>query len=80
VAAVVDEVVEVDDEAMVDAMALLLGAGIVAEPSGAAGVAAIMCHKHLFQGRNVAAIVTGSNVHPRLLAEVAGRLESQGSS
>ena len=38
VAAIVDDVIEVNDEAMLDAMALLLGsASLVAEPSGAAG-------------------------------------------
>jgi threonine dehydratase len=74
VGAVVDHILEVDDEAILDAMALLLGgASLVAEPSGAAGVAAIMCNAHLFRGMNVAAIVTGANVRPELLAEAARR-------
>jgi threonine dehydratase len=75
VAAVVDEVVSVDDEALLDAMALLLGgAGVVSEPSGAAGIAAIMRHRALFDARRVAVIVTGSNVRPALLAEAARRV------
>jgi threonine dehydratase len=74
VAAVVDEIVSVDDEALLDAMALLLrGAGVVSEPSGAAGIAAILRHRALFEGRRVAVIVTGSNVRPELLAEAARR-------
>jgi threonine dehydratase len=74
VAAVVDEILSVDDEALLDAMALLLrGAGVVSEPSGAAGIAAIMHHRALFDARRVAVIVTGSNVRPELLAEAARR-------
>jgi threonine dehydratase len=72
VAAVVDEVVAVDDADIREAMRLLLGqAGIVAEPAGAAGVAALMSHEGMFAGRTVAVIITGSNVRADLLAEVA---------
>jgi threonine dehydratase len=75
VASVVDEFVTVDDEAILDAMALLLGrAGIVAEPSGAAGIAAILRNRRLFEKRTVAVIITGSNVRPDLLAEAARRM------
>jgi threonine dehydratase len=74
VAAVVDEILSVDDEALLDAMALLLrGAGVVSEPSGAAGIAAILRHRALFDTQRVAAIVTGSNVRPELLFEAARR-------
>jgi threonine dehydratase len=74
VASVVDEFVTVDDGAILDAMALLLGrAGIVAEPSGAAGIAAILRNRRLFEKRTVAVIITGSNVRPDLLAEAARR-------
>jgi threonine dehydratase len=74
VSAVVNQILEVDDDEILDAMALLLGgASLVAEPSGAAGVAAIMRNAHLFRGMNVAAIVTGANVRPELLAEAARR-------
>jgi threonine dehydratase len=74
VAAVVDEIVSVDDEALLDAMALLLrSAGVVSEPSGAAGIAAILRHRSMFDTRRVAAIVTGSNVRLELLAEAARR-------
>ena len=74
VAAVVDEILSVDDEALLDGMALLLrGAGVVSEPSGAAGIAAIRLNRALFDGRRVAVIITGSNVRPELLAEAARR-------
>ncbi len=74
VAAVVDDVLSVDDEALLDAMALLLrAAGVVSEPSGAAGTAAILRHRALFEARRVAVIITGSNVRPELLAEAARR-------
>jgi threonine dehydratase len=74
VSAVVDEILSVDDESLLDAMALLLrNAGVVSEPSGAAGTAAIMRHRALFDARRVAVIITGSNVRPDLLAEAARR-------
>jgi threonine dehydratase len=74
VSAVVDEILSVDDEALLDAMALLLrSAGVVSEPSGAAGIAAILRHRALFHARRIAVIITGSNVRPDLLAEAARR-------
>jgi threonine dehydratase len=74
VAAVVDEILAVGDDVMLDAMRLLLGeAGIVAEPAGAASVAALMSHRDKFAGQTVAVIVTGSNVRPELLVEMAAR-------
>ncbi len=72
VAAVIDDIVAVEEEAMIDAVRLLIReTGIVAEPSGAAGVAALMSHRDMWAGRNVAVIVTGSNVRPELLAAAA---------
>ena len=74
VAAVVDDIIEVDEDALLDAMALLLQAGgLVAEPSGAAGLAAIMRRREMFRGLKVATIVTGGNARPELLAEAAAR-------
>lgn len=64
----VDDVIEVDDAAMRDAMRLLFGAaGLVAEPAGAAGIAAVLAARDRFAGLSVAAIVTGSNIAPDLL-------------
>jgi threonine dehydratase len=74
VASVVDEILSVDDESLLDAMALLLRtAGVVSEPSGAAGIAAILRHRAKFETHRVAVIITGSNVRPELLAEAAHR-------
>jgi threonine dehydratase len=80
VAAIVDDIVEVDDEAMLDAMALLLdAASLVAEPSGVAGVAAIMRNRKMFRDLKIAAIVTGGNVRSELLAEAARRADYRAS-
>jgi threonine dehydratase len=74
VRAVVDEIIEVEENAILDAMALLLGrTGLVAEPSGAVGVAAIMCRPDVFRGRTVGSIITGSNIRPDLLQAAASR-------
>ena len=67
--AAVDDVLEVSDASMLGAMRLLLlETGLLAEPAGAAGVAAIMEHASLFAGRRVATILCGSNVSPEQFA------------
>jgi threonine dehydratase len=59
----VDDVVLVDDAAIVAAMQALLGhAGLVVEPSGAVGVAALAAHPDRFAGRTAATILCGSNL------------------
>jgi threonine dehydratase len=59
----VDEFVLVSDDAIVDAMRSLHRlAGLVAEPSGAIGVAALARYPERFRGRSVATIVCGSNL------------------
>lgn len=66
---VLDEVVLVSDEAMLRGVRLLAGtAGVLAEPAGAAGVAAILEEPERYRGRSVVSIVTGSNVDLPLLA------------
>jgi threonine dehydratase len=51
VAAAVDEMLSVADDTMLAAMRLLIQtAGVVAEPSGAAGIAALMEHRSRFHG------------------------------
>jgi threonine dehydratase len=68
VRAAVDEILAVGDEALIAAIRLLLEkAGLVAEPSGAAGVAALLEHVARFRGASVGVIVTGSNLDPKLL-------------
>jgi threonine dehydratase len=60
---IVDDVLLVDDEAIVAAMWLVhRHAGLVVEPSGAAGVAAIATHRARFAGRRVATILCGGNL------------------
>jgi threonine dehydratase len=70
----VDEVVTVSEAEIEDAMAGLLAADqVVAEASGAVGVAALLAGKVASAGRGpVVAIVTGGNVDARLLARVLG--------
>jgi threonine dehydratase len=59
----VDDVVLVDDSSIITAMKLLYTkAGLLVEPSGAAGVAAILENKSRFQGLRLAAPICGGNV------------------
>lgn len=59
----VDDVLLVRDEEIIAAMRLLFrSAGLMAEPSGAAGVAAIAAHPARFRGRRVATVICGSNL------------------
>jgi len=59
----VDDVMLVDDEMMAASMRTVLhDAGLVVEPAGAAGLAAIAQRKHDLAGKRVAAILTGGNL------------------
>jgi threonine dehydratase len=61
--ALVDDMVLVDDKELLEAMELSAKTlGILLEPSGAAGLAAI--RHHGIQGRRLATVLTGSNVRP----------------
>jgi threonine dehydratase len=63
----VDDMVLVDDDDMLRAMRLSLDTlGIVLEPSGAAGLAAIQ--RQLVAGERLATVLTGSNARPEHLA------------
>ncbi|MFE6777614.1 threonine/serine dehydratase [Streptomyces sp. NPDC057702] len=60
---VADDAVLVREASIVTGMRMLLGqAGLVVEPSGALGLAAILEDRDRFAGRHVATIVCGSNV------------------
>ncbi len=62
----VDEMHLVEEESLLEGMRLLhLHAGIVAEPSGAAGVALLAERRELFAGRTIATIVCGGNLTQR---------------
>jgi len=61
----------VEDAQLTDAMRLAVSTlGIVLEPSGAAGLAAIRVHD--LPGDRLATVLTGGNVHPALLAKLFG--------
>ncbi len=66
---VVDGMVLVDDAQLLDAMRVAASTlGLVLEPSGAAGLAAIRVHN--LPGVQRATVLTGSNIHPQLLAQL----------
>jgi threonine dehydratase len=72
VTAFVDDVVAVSEDEILDAMRrMALRARLVAEPSGAVTFAAYLFHRdELPATRLNAAVVSGGNVEPRLLAQV----------
>ncbi|XWN33250.1 MAG: pyridoxal-phosphate dependent enzyme [Devosia sp.] len=59
----IDDIVIVDDDAILSAMGLAhRHAGLVVEPAGAAGLAAIAEYKERFAGMRVATVLCGGNV------------------
>ena len=65
----VDDIVLVSDAQMLEAMQIAASTlGLLLEPSGAAGLAAIRAHH--FAGDQIATILTGSNIHPDLIAKI----------
>lgn len=70
----VDQIVLVPDVAVEEAVALFLNIEkTVAEGAGAAGLAALLTHPHLFQGSKVGLVLCGGNIDSRLLAQVIMR-------
>ena len=66
-----DDLVLVDEAALESAVALLLQIEkTVVEGAGAAGLAAVMAHRHLFEGRKIGIVLCGGNIDTRLLANV----------
>ncbi len=66
--ATVDDFVLVDDSQLLQAMRLLLrSTGLIAEPSGAAAVAAALAMRQQLAGTTTAMVVTGSNIDENLL-------------
>ncbi len=79
---VVDDVLLVDDETMLQAMCLLFWKmGLVVEPAGAAGIAALLAHRERFAGTLVATPLCGGNLTGeqvrRWLLEGASRSEER---
>ena len=63
ITSVVDDILLVEDSTMLEAMRLAhRELGVVLEPSGAAGLAALMTNRERFQGQLVSAILSGGNV------------------
>jgi threonine dehydratase len=70
----VDDVLLVSEAAIEHAIALLLNIEkTVAEGAGAAGLAAVLSHRHLFAGKRVGLTICGGNIDMRLLASVIMR-------
>jgi threonine dehydratase len=68
-----DDVVAVDDDALVAAMrGLARHAGLVVEPAGAAGIAALLAAPHGTYGARVATILCGGNVAEERIADWIG--------
>jgi threonine dehydratase len=65
----VDDIVLVDDSQLITAMRLAIATlGILLEPSGAAGLAAIRAHS--LPGDRFATVLTGGNLHPDLISRL----------
>jgi threonine dehydratase len=59
----VDDALLVNEETILSAMkSIHVHAGIVAEPSAAVGIAALLENNAAFKNRSVATIITGGNV------------------
>ena len=71
VEALVDDIVLVSERSLEQAVSLLVQIEkTVVEGAGAAGLAAMLSHREMFEGRKVGLILTGGNVDTRLLANV----------
>jgi threonine dehydratase len=62
-AEVVDDILLVEDAALIAGMRLAnRELGLVLEPSGAAGLAALLAHGEQFRGKRVGTVLTGGNL------------------
>jgi peptide deformylase len=65
----IDDVLLIDDSHLERALQLVWQhAGLMLEPAGAVGVAALVAHPHRFAGRQVATVLCGSNFLPQHVA------------
>jgi threonine dehydratase len=77
----VDDIVLVDDRSLVLAMRLALEhAGLVVEPAGGAGLAALLEHRAAFEGTRVATVLTGGNVTEDPFRGLIGPSREKGNS
>ena len=66
-----DDIVAVEEGAMMHAMHLAhRDLGILLEPSGAAGIAAIVADPERFRGRRIATLLSGANLSNELRAQL----------
>jgi threonine dehydratase len=66
----VDDALLVSEDAILKAIKLIhQHAGLVVEPSGAVGIAAILENKNLFKGRTAATILCGGNMTEKMMKE-----------
>ena len=66
---VLDDVLLVEESHLLDAVRLVARhAGVIVEPAGIAGVAALLAHGERFRGATVGTILCGANVTPEQLA------------
>lgn len=68
-----DRIVAVDEVRLMEAVRLIhRHLGLVIEPAGAAGVAAILAEPHRYTGRLAATVLCGRNIHPTLREQLFG--------
>lgn len=66
----VDDVLRVRDETIIEAMKLIhQHLGLVCEPSGAVGIAALLENRERFAGQTVATIICGGNLTPEQIRQ-----------
>jgi threonine dehydratase len=69
----VADIITISDEAILDAMALIIRhLRVIVEPSGAAALAAVLADER-FRGQRVGVLLSGSNVRAELLRDVLAR-------
>jgi threonine dehydratase len=67
----IDDILPVEESSIREAVLLLLeNEKVVAEPSGAIGIAAVISNPAYFRGQNVAVIISGGNLDGSLLQEI----------
>lgn len=67
----IDDIIVVHEKDIADAVGFLLSKEkVVAEPAGAIGVAAVRKNPHLFEGKNIAVVITGGNIDEDLMLKI----------
>ena len=66
----IDDILLVEDSAMISGMRLAMAElGLLLEPAGAAGIAALLTHGERFRDQRVATVLTGANLTPEQIRE-----------